>query len=152
MDDILIKNPGITGYDRITAYLKKIDTIFPVPMSSRVDIEAHARKVLSRGVVFTAEINGNIVGILLGYANDQLNGCGYLGTLGVSEAYRNMKIGARLVRRMKEYSREQGMHMLVVHAHRDNTKALRFYRNNGFAETDEDNKPYPESVCFVSSL
>lgn len=139
-------------YARLVEYLKSIDSIFPVPMSERVVIDNHAKKVLDLGAVFVASIQGKIVGVLLGYANNYEKNMAYVGTLGVTNGFRNMNIGKRLLHEFVGYARKRGMKTVSLHAHRDNHGALRFYEREGFEKTFDDKKPYEESVYFTMNL
>lgn len=149
---VTIERLDETDEEDIVKYLKSIDSIFPVPMSSRVNIENHVKKLLSRGVVIVAKISGKIIGILLGYGNNHETKMGYLGTLGVSEGYRSLNIGKRLIDEFIVFLSENGMQGFGLHAHRDNTRALNFYQKNGCVLTSDDNKPYEESVYFTRLL
>ncbi len=136
----------------ICKYLYEIDDIFPVPMSSRVNIESHAKKVLLKGVVIVAEDDGKLVGICLGYANDAFLGRAYMGTLGISEGYRSCGIGSKLIDAFIDYAREKNMTYLGVHAHQDNIRGIKFYQRNGFILTEDKEKPYAESVYLTKRL
>lgn len=151
-DIVIIERLGSDSFREIVSYLQEIDGIFPVRISSRVDIIEHTTKVLNRGVVIAAIIKGKIVGICLGYANDIKCGRGYLGTLGVSKGYRSLGIGKQLTDEMIRFAREKGMRFVGVHAHRNNKRAIAFYMKNGFELTEDNEKPYDESVYLTIVL
>lgn len=152
MNDIKICRLNDSNYDQIVLYLKKTDDIYPVPMSSRVNIEEHAKKLLCLGVVFAAMDGNDIVGILLGYANDYEAGRAYCGTLGIQPEYQGQKLGAKLLATFEEFAKNRNMTFVGLHAHRDNTGALNFYKRNGFSLTQDPCKPYEESVYFTKFL
>ncbi len=136
----------------ICAYLHEIDSIFPVPMSSRMNIEEYTKKLLKYGVVIAAEDDGKIVGICMGYANDEAYGRAYLGTLGVSERYRSLGVGSELIDAMLVFARNRKMKYIGLHAHRDNLGAIRFYQRKGFVLSEDSHKPYEEAVYFTQTL
>lgn len=152
MNDTIIRRLGERNYEQIVEYLKRTDRIYPVPMSQRVNIETHAAKVLSKGVVIAAIHKGEIVGILLGYANDMENRRAYLGTLGIAPGFRSMGIGAVMVQEFEHYAEENEMQTVALHAHRDNYRAIKFYEKNGYTLTFDENKPYEESVYLTKTV
>lgn len=152
MNDFEIVKLGINDYNNLVVFLKEIDRIFPVPMSVRVNIETHAKKLLDLGAAFIAQVDNKYVGVLLGYANDYEKKRGYLATLGIKEEYRNFGIGAKLIKVFADYCLEKNMNYIGLHAHRDNKRAIKFYQNNGFILTFDDNKPYIESVYLTKKI
>lgn len=137
---------------RLVAFLRRIDNIFPVPLSRKVNINEYSMKALSKGVVICAENSGNIIGIFLGYANDLITKNAYVVVLGVLKEYRSQGIGRSLINRMKELSRSYGMENVCLFTHQSNESAIRFYISNGFTIASS---PFPErsdEVYLVACL
>jgi ribosomal protein S18 acetylase RimI-like enzyme len=151
-DSIRVMSYDHEDLERLSTFLRKIDGIFPIPLSKKVNIDEYALKTLSKGVALCAEDSGKIVGILLGYANDSATKNAYIGTLGVLEEYRSRGIGKSLVNYMKELSRSYGMERICLFTHKSNEPAIRFYINNGFTITPPPSTERPDEVYLVAHL
>ena len=133
-------------------FLKKIDEIFPIPLSERINIEEYAKKQLTHGIVICADISGKIVGILLGYANDTQNKRAYIGTIGISAECQSKGIGKKLIDEMKQYSKTMGMNKIGLHTHKTNSGAIRFYTREGFQKISELNSERKDDVYLEFGL
>ncbi|MCL4375123.1 GNAT family N-acetyltransferase [Patescibacteria group bacterium] len=56
--------------------------------------------------------------------------------MGVVPAYRSKGIGTKLVSRVKQWAKQHHYQKLFVNSYFHNSKAIAFYRRNGFAEID----------------
>lgn len=151
-NDVTIERYGLEKYDQVVKYLHKIDKIFPDPMSSRVNIEEHMIKLFSRGIVVVALKSDEICGILLGYINDEQLKRAYLATLGVSAEAQSMGVGTELLKTFIKMAKEKSMDYIGLHAHRDNIRAIKFYKRHGFEETQDNQKPYEKSVYLTKRI
>lgn len=116
----------------LSDFLSVIDTSFPVPLSQKVNISDYSPKVFNLGIVFQAMIDGEMVGVLIGYANDYQNFQGYISLFGILEEYRGMGIGKKLLQAMLDICRSRGMKELALDVHKQNEAAQKFYQKNGF--------------------
>ncbi|MFZ7133439.1 MAG: GNAT family N-acetyltransferase [Eubacteriales bacterium] len=133
---MVIRTINNNEQERLTAFLKEMDSAFPIPLSTKVDIGTYSYKVLSKGIVLCNESSGKITGVLLGYANDVLTKSAYISTLVILEEYRNSGLGSLLISHMKWFCRNRGMNTLSVFVHKCNKNAIRFYQQNGFIISD----------------
>jgi carbamoyl-phosphate synthase large subunit len=122
---------------RLSGFLCSIDRAFFVPLSEKVNIDSYAIKVLSQGVVLIAEYKEQIIGALLGYANDLTSHIAYMSAFGMLESYRSHGIGNQLLSTMKEICIENDMKYMCLYTHKTNESAIRFYKRNGFVERDD---------------
>ncbi|WP_066633780.1 GNAT family N-acetyltransferase [Desulfolucanica intricata] len=123
--------------ERLSEFLYSIDRAFFIPLSEKVNIDSYAVKILTKGVVLIAEFEEQIIGSLLGYANDQTSHMAYISTFGLLESYRGYGIGYLLLSAMKEICIENGMKYICLYTHKTNDSAIRFYKRNGFVEKDD---------------
>lgn len=56
--------------------------------------------------------------------------------MGVIPEYRSQGIGHQLVRECLEWAKKRGFQKAYVNGYFANTQAIKFYKNNGFLETD----------------
>ena len=89
------------------------------------------------GHCLIAEIDG----IAVGYVALSIKDFGYrkskyveVENIGVSPEFRSKGIGEKLMNASSEWAKSQGANRLYVEAFWGNTKAIKYYKNNGFTE------------------
>lgn len=88
---------------------------------------------------FVAEIDNKAVGYLsIGYKRTPFRKNRYLEVenIGVSPEFRSQGIGAELIKKARDWGREHGFSRLFVNSYFNNSRAVEFYKRNGFAEID----------------
>ncbi len=88
---------------------------------------------------FIAEIDNEAVGYLsIGYKRTPFRKSRYLEVenIGVSPEFRSKGVGAMLIKKAKDWAKEHGYQRLAVSSYFQNTKAIEFYKRNGFSEMD----------------
>lgn len=86
-----------------------------------------------------AEVEGRPVGYLAAsqkIISYRKSSCIELDNMGVIPAFRSMGIGTKLIQHLYSMAREQGYQRVYVNAYFHNTKAIEFYKRNGFSEID----------------
>ena len=144
-------NNSDTEIRDLIVFLNKINASFPVPLSEKIQIEEYAQKVLLLGIVIKIEHNNEIVGVVTGYANNNVSG-GYISVLGVSENHRGQKIGSRLLEAFIDEAKIEGMKQISLFAHKDNHNALKMYLNRGFFINNSINKNYDYDIALTLDI
>ncbi len=88
---------------------------------------------------FVAEIDNKAVGYLsIGYKSTPFRKSRYLEVenIGVSPGFRSQGIGAELIKKAKVWGKKHSFSRLFVNSYFDNSRAVEFYKRNGFAEID----------------
>lgn len=150
---IIIKKMGFTPDEvkRLTGFLHSIDNIFYVPLSKTVNIANYANKALSNGLIVIAELEGRIIGALIGYANDSIKKSAYISSFGILEEYRSHGIGGKILKKFKNLCKNYGMKKIELYTHHTNEAAMKFYTRNDFTnELDLENRT--EEVYLVCDL
>ncbi len=138
--------------DDLLFILRQTDTSFPVPLSQKVQLHELADKLLSCGHVFLAYEKDVPVAVIGFYANDAVNGIGYISVIGVHEAHRGKGIAKQLLRETFNFCKLQGIKKITLYTHKTNTAALQLYKRTGFTEYFIENEPRPDDVHLVYSL
>lgn len=89
------------------------------------------------GICFVAEIDGKIVGYLVGeiikpYPYRKIKKQSELGNTLVKEEFRGQRIGEKLFDEFVKWSKEKGMERIKVSAYFGNIRAINFYKRVGF--------------------
>ena len=99
----------------------------------------------------TQEIETNDVNKAIGLIAGGLEEEGriWIELMGVSSAFRRIKVGTQLVHRLESYARKKGFRALFVDVDTDNFNALRFYKKIGFKRAGKVKKYYYDSSATI---
>ena len=88
-----------------------------------------------------AEAEGGIAGFVLATTIEKEGTAwrryGYIGWMGVDEAYQRSNLGRRLYRRLEERLKEDGVRMIIADTQGDNLDAIAFFKAVGFSVRGE---------------
>jgi GNAT superfamily N-acetyltransferase len=91
----------------------------------------------SNDLAIIAEYNGEKIGYLSGFIRGpfeyrSVTKFGVLADMFVLEEHRNLKVGTKLIKEFKKWTKNKGAKRMRVQAFTQNEKVLRFYRRHGF--------------------
>ena len=112
--------------------LRTYGDLLPAPLSSRMNLEAYASKLKTRGDIGVAVINEQIVGLQALYANDKHTLTAYLPFVAVLPAYQSRGLGKTMLSRALALARQRGMQRLQLEVARENLRAQGLYQSLGF--------------------
>ena len=130
--------------NKIINFIEECDNLFPIPISKKTNIPEYVEKVLTHGDVFACMIDGEIAGLIFGYANDTENYTAYLSLLCVKPAFQGKGISKRLIDRFKDHCTDAKMKRITLYTHVTNTTAIKLYEKYGFVMSDSDR----DNNCF----
>ncbi len=88
-----------------------------------------------------AEAEGRIVGFLLATTIEKEGTAwkkyGYVGWIGVDEAFQGTNLGRRLYKRLEDRLQEDGVRMIIADTEGDNEGAITFFKALGFSPRSE---------------
>ena len=120
-----LKNIG--GGQELYKFLKKVDRLFPVPLSEREQLIMLASKFEKYGTVSYVRENGKIIAICAGYTNDQEQRLGYISVVASLPEYTNKGYGKVAVQGFIEKAKNAGMKAIHLYADKENKAALNMY-------------------------
>lgn len=96
-----------------------------------------------------AEVNGIIVGFVVGFLSSQTTG--RIFSLAVHPSYQNRRLGSALLNAVIEVFRGVGVSEVILEVRLNNLNAMRFYERNGFKKTGVAAMYYSdgESACIM---
>ena len=130
----------------VTLLKELIDELGPDDMADRVKqmLPEDIRAALASDTIgiFLAELDGNVIGLSRGdiLTTDPIfrlrddHRCGYVDQMFVRAGYRDMGVGANLLRICEDWFRDQGVGHCLLHAA---PKAVRFYARVGYQPNRE---------------
>lgn len=129
-----IKVEKISDLEKIRLLVAEFEKLLIPTLSERkIDIEAYADKIFRNGCLYGAiDQNGECVGILAAYMNDQEKKTAYLTMLAVKSKCRGLKIGEKLLLAAEQDARMCNMKALSLEVRKCNVNALGFYKAHGY--------------------
>lgn len=137
IEDIEIKS--IKNCDEIKSIILSFDPIFPHLKEKISSYDDYAKKLSEYANVVICKINQETAGLLVFYSNDIETKTAYISLIGVHQEYQGKKIGKILLEYCINASINCGMEYLKLEVDLDNTRAIRFYVNNGFENCEDSN-------------
>ena len=130
MNSVLQVVHGNESIERIVQFHNRIDELLIPRLSSRVDIAEYAKKLAQRALNIFVTVEREDIGICSIYCNEAE---AFITSFAVCEEYQGMGIGMQLMRRAIHLAKSSGCSCILLDVHFTNTKAKRFYLNNGFS-------------------
>ncbi len=146
-DTIEIKRLTPPDTDKLKQLLYVFDDVFEWSLFT-MPSDKHIYKMLesAQHLVFTALLNGVVIGGLTAYVLDEFEtetSLVYIYDLAVKTEYQRQGIGQRLIKGINEYCRQQGIAEVFVQADEADDYAVDFYRKTGGKEMKVAQFTYP---------
>lgn len=138
--------------EEICDFLKRVDRLFPVPLSEKEELEVLALKLEKYGTVSCVREGGMIIALCAGYTNDREQRLGYISVVASRPEYANKGYGKAAVRGFIEKARAAGMEAIHLYADKRNKPALYMYEKLGFIDWSIPNEPRPGDKHLIMWL
>ena len=142
-----LKNIG--GGQELYKFLKKVERLFPVPLSEREQLIVLASKFEKYGTVSYVRENGKIIAICAGYTNNQEQQIGYISVVASLPEYTNKGYGKVAVQGFIEKAKNAGMKAIHLYADKENKAALNMYGKLGFVDWIIPDELRPEDKHLI---
>lgn len=124
----------------IMEFLKKIDSLFKIPLSQKINLDEYSKKLIRYADVFLAFDNESIVGIFAGYNNDEVFKISNISVLGILNEYQGKGIARKLINNFLKLAEEKKMKKVKVST--IDMRALNLYKSLNFKIVREENEIY----------
>lgn len=125
----------------VDSVISSCDDAFREPVAKRIIYPDLLDKIYSKGICFYVYQQENI-GYCAFYANDLEGKNAYISLIAVKPQYQKLHIGTDILRKSFEIMRAYNMENCLLEVKKDNLKAFRFYKSNGFQMVDEREQSY----------
>ena len=134
----------------ITEHLSCCDADFTPPLSTRVEIDDYAQKIMSKAIRFEAWSDGALVGLVAAYCNDPVTRIAYITSVTVLQAWARKGVATRLMDQCVEYAKASGMQKLCLEVATENIPAIKLYKKSGF-RAGRTNVPFVSMNLYLKS-
>lgn len=125
-------------YIKLAEYYKLLDNSFEPPLSSYVDIDAYAQKLVKNAYVCILQYNSRFAGLFAVYINDKVTQIAYMTSLAVLDEYKGNGFASVLMKEGIHIARENGMSLLKFEVKNGYERALKFHEKMGFIKSNEN--------------
>jgi ribosomal-protein-alanine N-acetyltransferase len=122
--------------------LLKLDSEFDPPLSSSIDISAYTQKIVEKATIIDFLENGELIGFIAFYCNDNINKIGYLSMLAVAKEKRGNGLAISMINSAIENLKRKGFQKFRLEVYKTNLKAVRLYEQYGFTIIQQTNHSY----------
>lgn len=138
--------PGTADYQEFLSFLEETDDIMIPPMSTRVNLEDYAKKVVKNATMFVAKKGNEWIGVEAVYVNE-FPEFSYTTYLGVKEEYQNnSSVGMELMISCKRYLKKIRTKGLRFGIRKSNNALLNYHIKTGGKITGEHTYPGTDIV------
>lgn len=121
----------------LASYFKLLDSSFEPRLSSYVDIDAYASKLVNNAYVAILKKGDDFIGLFAIYINDTENKVAYISSMAVMDKYKGVGYSQYLMDKAVNSVREVGMNMVRLEVKASYARAVKFYEKCGFIKSDE---------------
>lgn len=129
----------------ILRFINEVDHLFPIPLSEKCDLPLYCEKILNNGIFIVASHQGQIVGLLGGYANDLATKSAYISLVAVLPEFQNQSIAQRLIHTFFDICEKRNMKKVFLHTHSKNYAAQHMYEKLGFERAESER---PDDILY----
>lgn len=133
-------------------FLKRVEKLFPIPLSEKEQLTVLASKFQKYGTVSCVREGGKIIALCAGYINDQEERLGYISVVASLPEYTNKGYGQIAVQGFIDKAHDAGMKAIHLYADKENQSALNMYAKLGFIDWIVQNEPRPENKHLIKWL
>lgn len=152
MIDYAVNEPNTMNVDEVLDFLKETDGLVLPALSTLVDLEAYAKKITSKAVIFTAREVEKIVGLTAIYFNPAPS-YSYSTYMMVRREYQLVEmVGVELSNRVKEYAKGHGSAGLRYEIRKSNKQLVKYNLRKGAKIVSEKLFPGTDIVSLLMEI
>ncbi|MDO8254152.1 GNAT family N-acetyltransferase [Shewanella algae] len=118
--------------EQVLEFLLEVDSEFSPPLSSKLDLELYAIKIVNNAIIISDIHNGNeLRGMAATYANEERKHTAYLTFIGVKKCFRGLGIARSMINATEAQLLKAGFSILRLEVYKEN-RAIELYKDIGF--------------------
>ena len=137
-DEKFLITVNTASADELEKFYKECDDYFQPPLRERMDFHAMAQKNRAFGFSVESRFGNELIGLVLGYANNHIDDSGYIPFVIVKKEFRGQGLAKKLLKAAFSYAKSYGMRSILLTADNHNIMALKLYFSCGFHEVKRE--------------
>lgn len=130
----------VTKKDEIYKLLILFHSIIsPSLFDESIDISEYTEKIFNNALTYVIDDGNNIAGFISFYASD-FSDSSYITLFAVTPTHQGTHVAYSLLNKCIEISISLNKNSIKLKVNKNNTKAIKFYRKNGFNTTEDSSK------------
>ena len=139
----------ILTISQIEEFLREVDSMFPIPISQKVDLHEYACKLYNRADIRTVLENNKIVAMAAGYTENVIENRGYISIAAVLPEARGRGYGKKLIGEIMNIAENKGLDAVHLYAKSSNKPGVRMLHSLGFTEWHIPDEPRPDDLHLI---
>lgn len=135
--------------NELEAFLCKIDSLFPVPLSQKQNLHDFAIKLAEKATILVEYENDEIIAAVAGYTENVIDNLGYISIAATLPEAQGKGLASKLVREFLEEAESKGLKAVHLYAVAGNIPAMRVYQKLGFVEYLLHDEPRPDDAHLI---
>ncbi|WP_165024554.1 GNAT family N-acetyltransferase [Dysgonomonas sp. ZJ279] len=131
----------------LAGYYRLLDSSFEPPLSSYVNIDTYADKLVNNAYVAILKSKDEFVGLFAVYINDKEGKIAYISSLAVMDKFKGSGYSKYLMDEAVNTAKQAGMQMVRFEVKSTYDRAIKFHEKYGFKRSDE--KAVDDSTFYM---
>jgi ribosomal protein S18 acetylase RimI-like enzyme len=131
---------------KLIKFFQEVDNLFDPPLKERIKkrsnprfgLEDYSEKVLKHSNTFAIIVDGNIVGSIMIYDNDDVNKKSYIPLLAIKKDFQGLGYSKKLLNLAIQQASNSKMNTIYVKTWYGNKLAAKLYQSLGFSLVDNN--------------
>lgn len=140
---------NIATKEEVYHFLKKVDCLFPIPLSEKQDLKILSEKLFEKGTIRVAMDDGKIISMVAGYTENMIDNRAYISVVATLEEYAGKGIAKKLIKEFIDVCKNKKIDAVHLYAVPSNVIAVNMYKNLGFVEWKLNDEPRKEDLHFI---
>lgn len=128
---------------RVSDLLNKIGKYYvPILTEQLENLENYVQKIVDNSTIFIVTVNNIDIALISFYCNNFRDKKAFISSFGVDISHQGKGVAQKLMNYTIAYLKKLGFDSIELEVHKHNDRAMRFYENNDFVITQENNNSF----------
>ncbi|MBS6722747.1 MAG: GNAT family N-acetyltransferase [Clostridiales bacterium] len=139
--------------EQLQSFLKNVDNLFPVPISSKQNLKLYTRKLIQKATIcYEEDKRGDIISLVAGYTDGIVNNMAYIALVATLPSYSNKGKTTKLIKEFIKICKKKKIPKIHLYTAATNEIAIHMYKKIGFVNKIIDDEPRPNDVHFFLDI
>lgn len=127
----------------VSDLLNKIGKCYVPTLTEQIgNLENYVQKIVDNSTIFIVTVDNIDIALISFYCNNFRDKKAFISSFGVDISYQGKGVAQKLMNYTITYLKKLGFDSIELEVHKHNGRAMRFYENNDFVITKENNNSF----------